>query len=321
LVIAKKLEWQGDAGALVEALVASRWLDIHPEHRLIIHHWPEHCEDSTHTHLARQVMHFADGSRPKMARLPEKERAALIERFEAHESAQKRSEAPTCADERSTLPLPEPVPVPLPEPDIPPPAAKRRATRIPEDFAVTEEHRRFAKENGLPNPDSEIDRFRDHWSAKAGKDAVKLDWDATFRNWLRNATAFTRSSPAKPERPWQPRAQSMGPLGEMAYRVESRYGIECGKDAAAMIERARADGFFAAESVTPAEVQAELESWFSRVPQRSQSGAAQRISQSRGAFGRAAERSGGRRLDGFAGIVAPQDPPENLERRGPPVVL
>lgn len=29
-------------------------------------------------------------------------------------------------------------------------------------------------------------RFRDHWVAKAGKDGVKLDWLATWRNWVRN---------------------------------------------------------------------------------------------------------------------------------------
>lgn len=28
--------------------------------------------------------------------------------------------------------------------------------------------------------------FRDYWIAKAGKDGVKLDWLATWRNWIRN---------------------------------------------------------------------------------------------------------------------------------------
>jgi uncharacterized protein YdaU (DUF1376 family) len=30
--------------------------------------------------------------------------------------------------------------------------------------------------------------FRDHWHAKAGKDANKVDWQATWRNWIRRAT-------------------------------------------------------------------------------------------------------------------------------------
>ena len=36
----------------------------------------------------------------------------------------------------------------------------------------------------------EFEKFCDHWHAKAGKDAVKLDWDATYRNWNRNAYNF-----------------------------------------------------------------------------------------------------------------------------------
>ncbi|WP_209319434.1 hypothetical protein, partial [Klebsiella variicola] len=34
---------------------------------------------------------------------------------------------------------------------------------------------------------SEADRFKDYWLSKAGKDAVKLDWQATWRNWIRTA--------------------------------------------------------------------------------------------------------------------------------------
>jgi hypothetical protein len=31
------------------------------------------------------------------------------------------------------------------------------------------------------------ERFADYWHAKAGKDAAKLDWPATWRNWCRKA--------------------------------------------------------------------------------------------------------------------------------------
>ena len=31
--------------------------------------------------------------------------------------------------------------------------------------------------------------FADFWHAKAGKDACKLDWLATWRNWIRNQKA------------------------------------------------------------------------------------------------------------------------------------
>ena len=33
------------------------------------------------------------------------------------------------------------------------------------------------------------DQFKDFWCAKPGKDGVKLDWAATWRNWVRNQKA------------------------------------------------------------------------------------------------------------------------------------
>jgi hypothetical protein len=33
----------------------------------------------------------------------------------------------------------------------------------------------------------EIEKFRDYWAAKAGKDACKVNWNATWRNWVRSA--------------------------------------------------------------------------------------------------------------------------------------
>jgi len=71
-------------------------------------------------------------------------------------------------------------------------APTKRGTRIPDDFAVSEEHRTFASEEELPNPDSEIDAFRDYWRSIPGARGMKLDWHATFRNWLRRAAEIKR---------------------------------------------------------------------------------------------------------------------------------
>lgn len=35
----------------------------------------------------------------------------------------------------------------------------------------------------------QAEMFRDHWVAKSGKDATKLDWEATWRNWIRKAVS------------------------------------------------------------------------------------------------------------------------------------
>lgn len=44
-----------------------------------------------------------------------------------------------------------------------------------------------------------VERFRDFWAAKPGKDGRKLDWDATFRTWARNERQ-RRDAPAQPVR-------------------------------------------------------------------------------------------------------------------------
>jgi hypothetical protein len=39
-------------------------------------------------------------------------------------------------------------------------------------------------------------KFINYWQAKSGKDATKVDWPATWRNWMLNATE--RAPQAKP---------------------------------------------------------------------------------------------------------------------------
>jgi len=40
----------------------------------------------------------------------------------------------------------------------------------------------------------QVESFRDYWHSKCGKDACKLDWNATFRNWIRSARPDPRTS-------------------------------------------------------------------------------------------------------------------------------
>lgn len=63
--------------------------------------------------------------------------------------------------------------------------ARKRGSRIPEPFLVTADMREWAGARvPLVDVDSSTERFVNHWRAKAGKDATKLDWLATWRNWL-----------------------------------------------------------------------------------------------------------------------------------------
>jgi hypothetical protein len=64
-------------------------------------------------------------------------------------------------------------------------APLNRGTRLPIDWKPGPAFCEFATELGL-NPDAVAARFRDHWHSKAGKDACKTDWLATWRNWCRS---------------------------------------------------------------------------------------------------------------------------------------
>jgi hypothetical protein len=67
---------------------------------------------------------------------------------------------------------------------------RRRATRIPDDFAVTPDMVEWARQR-RPDVDGrlETEKFVNYWGAKSGKDATKTDWVKTWRNWILNAKA------------------------------------------------------------------------------------------------------------------------------------
>lgn len=64
----------------------------------------------------------------------------------------------------------------------------KRATRIPDDFAVTADMVAWARKNA-PHADGKIEtqKFVNYWRAKAGRDATKHDWGATWQNWMLKA--------------------------------------------------------------------------------------------------------------------------------------
>lgn len=67
--------------------------------------------------------------------------------------------------------------------------AASRGTRIDPSWKPSDPDKLLAKQEGLS--DQEIDReglrFRDYWMGRAGAGGVKLDWSATWRNWVRSA--------------------------------------------------------------------------------------------------------------------------------------
>lgn len=82
-----------------------------------------------------------------------------------------------------------------------PPSSRARAgrsptgSRIPAGFPTETELGWASAER----PDLDAMRvaatFRDHWTAKPGKDGRKLDWPATWRNWVRSERPPARAAP------------------------------------------------------------------------------------------------------------------------------
>lgn len=66
---------------------------------------------------------------------------------------------------------------------------KPKALRLSAEWQLPNTWGQWAIEQGLSRDSVVLEaaKFRDYWIAKSGKDAAKLDWQATWRNWIRNA--------------------------------------------------------------------------------------------------------------------------------------
>lgn len=93
-------------------------------------------------------------------------------------------------------PDPDPDPEPLRSPPVPsvqdPPAGGRtstkRGSRLPPDWEPSEATQAWARSQGL-DPLGPLPEFRDYWVSVPGTRGTKLDWDATYRNRLRQVVA------------------------------------------------------------------------------------------------------------------------------------
>jgi hypothetical protein len=86
------VEWDGEAGALIQALVDTRWLDWDDTYRILVHDWAQHADKATKQALGRSKLGFCVPS---------------VHTPGAH----------VFQPYSPPVPVPEPVPVPVPEPD------------------------------------------------------------------------------------------------------------------------------------------------------------------------------------------------------------
>lgn len=63
---------------------------------------------------------------------------------------------------------------------------RKRGARIPDPFVIDDAMKGWCREKGYDPAYvlAETEKFVNYWQAKSGKDATKLDWPATWRNWL-----------------------------------------------------------------------------------------------------------------------------------------
>jgi uncharacterized protein YdaU (DUF1376 family) len=66
----------------------------------------------------------------------------------------------------------------------------KRGSRLPQDFFFPKDWCDFLVEQRPElNAQKTFDQFKDYWIAQAGQKGVKLDWFATWRNWVRSTNA------------------------------------------------------------------------------------------------------------------------------------
>lgn len=81
------------------------------------------------------------------------------------------------------------------------PTARPRGTRLPTGWTPSSDALDWtrAEKPGL-DPLQTLEKFRDYWTAQPGQKGVKTDWDATWRNWVRNEIPRAGGLPANGQR-------------------------------------------------------------------------------------------------------------------------
>jgi uncharacterized protein YdaU (DUF1376 family) len=71
---------------------------------------------------------------------------------------------------------------------------QQRGSRLAQDWFLSKSMGDWASQE---RPDLDVrqvaEQFKDYWVAQAGQKGVKLDWDATWRNWVRNTKAVKQN--------------------------------------------------------------------------------------------------------------------------------
>ena len=126
-------------------------------------------------------------------------------------SVSQRDTRGTPAGVRDTEPEPEPEPEPekrqehaAPSAPLVAPVAKAKAargSRLPEGWSPSDATLAALRAEGHHGATAALASFRDYWAGVPGSKGVKLDWEGTYRNWVRrDATRGNGPGPRAPRR-------------------------------------------------------------------------------------------------------------------------
>lgn len=152
------IEWPGESGALIDALIKSKWIDEDPVHGLLVHDWHKHADAATKLALKRSGLEFIV---PTVSQ--------------------------QCSDSVATV-LGLPVPVPVSENGIEgnrtePEEPKEKAPRKETKPKTREAFDDYCKEIGLPP--SESQKAWLYWHQEHEWKNVKC-WKARLQTWKIN---------------------------------------------------------------------------------------------------------------------------------------
>lgn len=206
----------------IAVLVRAQWAEIAPvvqelidDGRLVYDPARQVIIDPQH--VARQTAVASDVIRKRMQR--ERERLPLAESRDVtpgHAESPKKEEKEKKEEKREIPPLP-PVAPPVgglePDEGEEVTQVRKRGTRLPENWTPSDKTQAWARAQGIADPLGPLDEFRDFWGALPGARGVKLCWEKTYKNRLRQVGmrpagrsaargAEITKQPYDPEAPW-----------------------------------------------------------------------------------------------------------------------
>ncbi|WP_370682244.1 hypothetical protein [Comamonas sp. GB3 AK4-5] len=112
-----------------------------------------------------------------------------VTRTDTDTDLDKEPQVDTPEVEQDSVGSPQPGDAPAAAAPAASPTDKAKGTRLPKDWVLLKSWGDWALKERQDLTAEDVRReaacFRDHWVGKAGADARKADWEATWRNWIR----------------------------------------------------------------------------------------------------------------------------------------